>query len=272
MKRLIYLILIFIFVLSVLPSCATELKNDLTIDVLDIGKADCIVIKNSVSTIMIDTGEEENLPTIETYLKANGIQKIDCLILSHYDKDHIGGAKKIISTYNVEKVVESSFISDRDEYINYHAAAEKKSISVNKLENDTEFAIGDLAFTISVPKKASYEKKEDNNASLVVAMKYKNISFLFCGDAMNERMDEILIEDPGKFDLVKLPHHGSYLKRYDEILESLSCRNVVITDSEKNPADEKLLTLLDHNKIACYETRYGTVSITCDGQTLSIKQ
>ncbi len=272
MKR--FLSTLFVLLLSVfsLFSCSDSPDNGLKIDVIDVGKADCIVIRSSGKTVMIDTGEEENLPEIEAYLKANKISDICYLILSHYDKDHIGGAEKIISTYNVETVLESSFVSDRSEYYAYHNAAKEKGIPVTKLEKNTDLSIGDMHLAINTPKRTAYSKTEDNNASLVVSLKYKENAILFCGDAMDDRMDEILMEDPGKFDLVKLPHHGSFLKRYDEILKKFACANVIITDSNKNPADEKLLKLLSEKNIGCYETRYGTVSVVCDGENIAINQ
>lgn len=271
MKRFLLSILTMLL-LPYLISCSDTTENGLRIDVLEVGKADCIVIRSNGKTIMIDTGEEENLPEIEAYLKANRISVINYLILSHYDKDHIGGAKKIISSYKVEVLMESSFVSDRIEYQAYHDAAKEKSTAVTKLENNTDLSIGDIFFSIYTPKETSYDKKEDNNASLIVSLKYKNHSFLFCGDALDDRMDEILGEDLGQFNLVKLPHHGSFLNRYDEILTTFACTDVIITDSDKNPADEKLLDLLTKKKIGCYETRYGTVSVVSDGNNISINQ
>ncbi|MBR5746568.1 MAG: MBL fold metallo-hydrolase, partial [Clostridia bacterium] len=72
-------------------ACANS-SDHLTFDVLDIGKADCIVMRHKGQVLLIDTGEEENLPEIESHLSSRGISKIDYLILSHFDKDHVGGA------------------------------------------------------------------------------------------------------------------------------------------------------------------------------------
>ena len=272
METLLVWCITLLLILPLFTSCTISSDNLLRIDVLDIGKADCIIIRNEKNTIMIDTGEEENLPKIESFLKSKNIKKINCLILSHYDKDHIGGAEKILTTYDVETVLESSFTSEREEYTRYHNVALDKGITISKLHNDTSMAIGNININISTPKKSSYEKKEDNNASLVVSLKFGERTFLFCGDAMNDRMNEILLENLGQFDLVKLPHHGSFLKNYDDILHSFACKDVIITDSEKNPADEKLISLLNEKNIRCYESRYGTVSVTCDGKKISIEQ
>ena len=76
MKRFIAIVLTIILILSSLSSCASESSTDLKIDVIDVGKADCIIIRSRKETVMIDTGEEENLPEIEAFLKAKNINNI----------------------------------------------------------------------------------------------------------------------------------------------------------------------------------------------------
>ena len=272
MKKILFIIAALLFLSPVLIACSSVDTASLSVDVIDVGKADCIVIRSGSKTVMIDTGEEENLPEIEAYLSSNGITAIDVLILSHFDKDHIGCAAKLISDYSVGRVLESDFQSDRSEYDSYHDAIKERNISVEKLQENYFFSLGDLQFSVYVPKKTSYDKKEDNNASLIVALRYKDTSMLFCGDALEDRMDEILNEHIGNFDLIKLPHHGSLLDNYERILSDFNCTEAIITDSDKNPADERLLTLLKEQDINVYETRYGSVSIRSDGQTIRIKQ
>ena len=70
--------------------------DEVKVTVLDIGKADCIVIQTKMHTIMIDTGEKNNADEIEEYLNQEGITHIDYLELTHYDKDHIGGLPKLL--------------------------------------------------------------------------------------------------------------------------------------------------------------------------------
>lgn len=272
MKRKIVSFLLLFSVIVSLFSCAKQAEVPFSIDILSVGKADCIVIRTTSNTVMIDTGEAEKFPEIKAYLEANGIRTIDLLILSHFDKDHIGGAEQILQTCEVKKVLESSFSSDRSEYLAYHKIAEEQKVTVEKLTENASVQFGKIALTVMTPKEKEYSRKEDNNASLVVSLQYGEKSFLFCGDALEERMKEILSEELGEFDLIKLPHHGSYLKNYDEILAAFPCKYAVITDSSKNPADEKLLKLLSDEKIEAYETRYGTIRITYDEKDLLIQQ
>ena len=114
MKRKMLLWMSLLLLLPMLCSCSSASK--VTVDILDIGKADCILIDTGKHTIMIDTGEEENISDIISFLEAKNISDIDVLILSHFDKDHIGGAAKLIEKYGIETVLETGFSSNRDEY------------------------------------------------------------------------------------------------------------------------------------------------------------
>ncbi|MBQ7761742.1 MAG: MBL fold metallo-hydrolase [Clostridia bacterium] len=253
-------------------SCNKENTTSACIDILKIGKADCIVINTGTKIVMIDTGEEENFDDISFYMSKKGYDKIDCLILTHYDKDHIGGADKVISAYQVTNVIENAQSDTSIEYMNYHNNLYSKDQTPLKLNQDYTFTYDSCEFTINVPKQNRYEIKNDNNSSLVVSMKCGDKRFLFCGDAMELRVDELIQERIGQYDFVKLPHHGSYLESYEDFLKMTKPTYSVITDSKKNPADEQTLNILSEHNVLVYETRYGTVTITTNGTEITIKQ
>lgn len=270
MKRFFALILC---VISVAALCSCQADDEtVSVHVLDIGKADCIVIETGDKTVMIDTGERNDVYDIGKFLDSKGIEKIDMLILSHFDKDHIGGAAELISRYEIDTVIESRFSSDRDEYTAYHKVLAERGLSSLVLTEDYVFSSGKCNFTVYPPESSSYNKKEDNNSSLIVAMEYGEKRFLFCGDAMELRLSEFLVRSPGKFDFIKLPYHGNYIKNYDEFLKEVSPQYGAITCSDKNPCDEKTLDLLFRYGVEVYKTVDGTVSLTTDGKNINIAE
>lgn len=207
MKRFGYLMLLLLVGCLYLFSCGDAAYNTdnnepvdtteitpATVDILKMGKADCIVIDTGSKIIMIDTGEEENLPRIHAYMQRNSYKKIDMLILTHYDKDHIGGAADVITAYQVDNVIESKFTDNNEWYVEYHKVLADLGISPTKLTENYSFSFDSCDFEINVPKKKKYTTKQDNNSSLVISMRIGENSFLFCGDAMEERLTE-LIED-----------------------------------------------------------------------------
>ena len=270
MKRMVVFFIMIALLLLTFCSCSATSK--VTVDILDIGKADSILIDTGTKTVMIDTGEEDDVSDIVEYLDAKGIDKIDILILSHFDKDHIGGAAELISKYGITTVLESGFSSNCDEYEAYHAVLNEQGLSATVLTQDYSFTFDNCAFTVYVPKGSSYDTKEDNNASLIVQMEYGEKRFLFCGDAMELRLAEFLEDPPGSFDFVKLPYHGNYLENYSEFLKEVSPQYGVITCSKKNPASEDALSILEQYGVTVYETEDGNVHVTCDGKTVSVSQ
>ena len=270
MKRIIAFVFCFIFSLFLISCEKTE--DAVSIHVIDIGKADCIVIETGGKNIMIDTGERSDVFDITRYLSDRGIEKIDLLILTHFDKDHIGGASELILKYDVDTVIENSFYCDRDEYREYHDLIEERGILNKILTEDYSFKLGACSFTVYPPKKSSYNKKEDNNSSLIVSMEHGEGRVLFCGDAMEERLNEFIEETPLRFDFVKLPYHGNYLKNYDEFIKETSPSFCVITCSKKNPADDRTIELLSRYNIEVLQTVNGSVQVTSDGKNITVSQ
>ncbi len=274
MKRFGCLLLVIISLLLILPSCSEAKESDeITIDFLDIGKADCILIRTANVTAMIDTGEKENEEEILTFLKIHGVEKIDYLILSHFDKDHIGSAAGIIKSMPVMKVIESTFRSDREEYTEYHAAIDQRDIALVQIKEDLSFKIGEnIFFHVYAPKKAHYERKEDNNASLIVEMKVGEKNLLFCGDAVEERIAEFISENKMTYDLIKLPYHGRYLENYKEFLSSTKPKNCIITCSKKNMAADETLDILKENNVSYYLTENGNIQVKIKSDKMTISQ
>lgn len=271
MKRIVLAFAILSLALW-LFACNNEEITPAKVDILKVGKADCIVIDTGSYLVMIDTAEEENLDKIHDYMEKNGYSKIDTLILTHFDKDHIGGAKDIISSYNVERVIESSFSSGSQRYTGYHTLLEGLGISPIKLKSDYSFTYDSCNFEINVPKSDKYSTKESNNSSLVVSLKIGENKLLFCGDAMELRLKELIAEDIGAYDFVKLPYHGNYLENYREFLNMVKAKYGAITCSAKNPTDERVLALCEEYAIDVFETRYGLISVTADIKGIKVSQ
>lgn len=269
-------VLVVFFTLGTFCACKnntdTEVVINVNIDVLKIGKADCIVINTGTKILMIDTGEEENLPTVHSFMQNKGYEKIDILIITHFDKDHLGGALEIIPKYQVSTVIESTFTSSTALYANYRNVLNEQGITPMKLTEDYTLEIDGCKIEIDVPKSKKYSEKHDNNSSLVVSMTCNEKKLLFCGDAMELRLEELIDKPIGVYDFIKLPYHGNYLQNYREFLDATSPSYAAITCSGKNPASGETLALLQEYNVEAFQTRYGTVHIFTDGTELTVNQ
>ena len=288
MKYIIYKVLAIITMLACLTGCrtdntisgsdasntaSTEENNEIRVNFLNVGKADCIAIEIEDKLIMIDTGTTESIEVVDEYLELKGYDTIDMLFITHFDKDHVGGAAHLIENYNVGKVITTFYEAKvSDEIDNYHAALEEKGITPDLVSSDETLNVGDVSFAIYPPQQTEYEKDTSNNSSLVIRMVYGNTSFLFAGDAQKERINELLEIPDLRSDVLKIPHHGNLKKNSEDLIDYIDPDYAVITCSDEEPEDEELVELLENREITTYLTRDGMVSITSDGETLSVSQ
>ena len=88
--------------LLLLAGCGGREKGaDLQLTFLDTGKSDCIVIEAGESVVLNDTADADDAAAICAYLDERGTTRIEYVILSHFDKDHIGSAADLLYRYEV---------------------------------------------------------------------------------------------------------------------------------------------------------------------------
>lgn len=241
--------------------------------IFKIGKADAAVLSCGGYTMLIDTGEDEDAEEILEYLERKEIQRIDVLVLSHFDKDHVGGADKIINAVSIDRIYEPDYSKDSAEYEEYRQSLEGKGIQVHKLTGEEGFPLGAAQVTVYAPFQEKYE--QDNDYSLAVGIVYGKRRLLFTGDAEEERIGELLgggLGDNPQYDFIKMPHHGKACPGTEALLDQVRPDYAVITCSDKNPPDEAVLELLRERGIKVFETRNGNVYGECSGEDMRFWQ
>lgn len=265
-----------IVLITLLSGCGT--KNDKLADVgkfefsvLKAGQADATVLKTENHCIIIDCGEKDDGGKIVKYLVDNNISKIDCIIITHFDKDHVGGFPEAVESIKPENVFVPNYEGSNNEYKKYLKCIEDNQINVTPLTKDISFSLDNVFFEVSPPQKSSYAEG-DNDFSLAVSIAHGENTFLFAGDAESERLTEILKTFGRQYDFLKMPHHGRYNKTTDRFINTVKPTYTVITDSEKNPAEDKVLTALKNVACTVYSTKDGNVSVMSDGKEIKINQ
>ena len=265
MRKIKYLIIALIFILC---GCTSK-ENNLFIHFFKVGKADSILIRTNNYNVLIDTGESSTVGVILDYLKENKINKIDYLIITHFDKDHVGGAASIINELEVSNVYQSNYPKDSSAYNNYVKALFSKGITAITLRRDTSFELDDVKFKINAPKEEEYIKNPSNNSSLIVSVFNQNNSFLFMGDAENARINEYLDIDKKTYDVLKVPYHGHYQKNLRYLISSVKPKYSIITSSDNEKEDEETLNILENSEV--FLTRINPVDIKSNGSQIDVK-
>jgi len=259
---------------------APEVTGNVDMSILDVGKADCTVIQTENYTMMIDTAEKNNVDDIEEFLTANNITKIDYLELTHYDKDHIGGVKKLLDHgLEINHIYAPNCEADSGTYEDMMEALEEHGLSLDYVEETVELTLDDLLVEIYPPMKDSYltadsspDTETDNEFSLVTKFTHGDNKFLFTGDACNGRLKELSDQMNVDVDFLKVPHHGKGDDNSESFAKKVSAEYAVITCSNKNMPDEAVVSALEDTGAKVYETRNGQVDCTSDGKTISVTQ
>lgn len=246
----------------------------LTLTVFACGKADAMLLQFDEYTVMIDTGEQDDGDKLVDSLSLAGVSKIDLMILTHHDKDHIGGADTILKHFPTATVRMPSYESSSKQYQELIDALEQSGSEIIRMSEDAVFSIGSADFIVwTSPIEYSGSDNDDNEQSLVTKVIYQGKTFLFTGDAEKEWLKNLCFSARNlTCDVLKLPHHGEYDKNLATLIALTLPEYVLITDSAKNPADSKTINLLKTIGQNVFRTENGTIRMTLTNGVFSVTQ
>lgn len=236
---------------------------------MKVGKADAAVIKTENHVIVVDCGEKTDGKKIRNWMNKNGQDTVDYMILTHYDQDHIGGAAKVVNEFNVNHILAANYDEPSDEYAALTEAMAAKDLSFELVNSSYTFTLDDAVFQIYPCQQKSYHDGNDNNHSLVMKMIHHDEVFLFTGDAMQERLTEIM--SIGDCTVLKEPYHGREVANLGDFLDKVTPEYAIVTTDEENYAESTAQALADRN-IETYVTfRDGNIRCTSTGSSVSFE-
>ncbi len=275
MKRLALLLALMLL----LTACGAKKAPDaggsaaeLTVQFFDAGKADAILLTTANSAVLIDAGEKGFGKTILDYLEKTGVERLDYLIVTHFDQDHVGGAAKVINNIAVGAVLQSNRPKDSEEYEKYVKALDNAGIEPLTVRDAYAFTLDGVTYAVDPPRKNSYAEDESNNSSLIVSVTNGENRFLFTGDAQTERLAEFLDANDTVYDVLKLPHHGKDEPLMSALLESTGPAYAVITSSDDEPESATVVGELERAGVTVLLTRAGAVTLRSDGNRIEVSR
>ena len=253
----------------------TPATDSLTATFPKIGKADCGILIQGDQVMVIDCGEAENSGEILQTLKGLGVTKIDYLVVTHFDKDHIGSAAEILNALPVSQVLEPDYTPTNPQseaYTTYRQALADTGVPVSRVRDSEEFALGTASVTVTGTGGKRYDKNTDNNNSLLVSVTHAGNRFLFAGDIEKQRIRDLLENGVEQYDFLKVPHHGVYNNALPDFFQAVGMQYAVVTCSEKHPADPETLSALAALGTKTYLTADGPITITSTASGLQLRQ
>ena len=246
-NRKYLLIIVFLFMgIYIYP----YLNNSFKVVMFDVGEGDSYLIKypNNKGNILIDTGFNEYRMKNEiiSHLKSIGIRKLDYLIITHGDEDHMGEAITLVNNFKVDKVIFN---------IGEYQTLEKELIKVLdkkkiKYYNNLKQLNIDK-YKLYFLNTKIYDNENDN--SNVIYFNYKNFKFLFMGDASVKREMDILDKyNLINIDLLKVGHHGSKTSSSKKFIDEVNPKYSLISVGKNNRyghPNKEVLNNLEKTKI-----------------------
>jgi len=208
---------VIIFICIVVNFSVKGYDNDLTLTFLNVGEGDSIFIKTPDNNkILVDAGriygknKNSGTSVILPYLKVNGINSIDMMILTHPDTDHIGGSVDVLKNINVNKIITNGESAKNKTYQNLRYYIKTKHINEETLSEIKEIS-PDKNISIMAFKPPDTNLKSQNDTSIILLIKYKNFDAILMGD--NETNSYPLLKKylkpTGRIEVFKVGHHGS---------------------------------------------------------------
>ena len=244
------------------------------IHILSLGKADSILILADGEAMLIDAGYAEQGTQIVDYLKAQGVTKLKYVLLTHGDKDHVGGMAQVLKAFDVEHMYLSPKKENSSEYLAMAQAIADKKIPTSVPELLSTFTLGKGTFTVLGPGEKALADGSDNDCSIVLRYVYGERSALLMGDALSKTEKEM--RDNGyeiQSDILKAGHHGKTDATQKKFVKEVAPAYAVITcgSGDDAPADD-VIRVLQSFSVEIYRTdERGTVVFASDGKTWNVK-
>lgn len=227
-KKYFYLNIILLIIIYIYP----YLNSNFEVVMFEVGEADCHLIKYpyNKNTILIDTGKNEYKIKNEVipYLKSIGIKKIDYLIITHGDLDHIGGSITLINNFQVKNVIlnKGTFTDLEKELIkNLNKKKIPYQININKINISNH--------TIYLLNNTKYNNENDN--SIITYFTYQKYKFLYMGDASITTEDNLLENyNLNNISILKVGHHGSNTSSSKDFISQINPSISLISVGENN--------------------------------------
>lgn len=249
-------------------------NHNLRFHFIDVGQGDSsLIITPKGNTILIDAGDEAHAKKVVSYIREQGIEKLDLVIATHPDADHIGGMDKVIKNFDIDVFAMPDVSAKTNQYKQIQRELKAKKMRATRLYQGDEVQIDDdIDFEILSPVKG--KKYDDTNEySIVAKIVYKDTSFILMGDATMENEVDIINNVPDiDIDVLKLGHHGSSTSSSDYFITKTSPNIAIISCGKNNkyghPHQEVMRVLKKHGVTPYRTDEMGDIVITSDGKEI----
>ncbi|MBU4030679.1 MBL fold metallo-hydrolase [Patescibacteria group bacterium] len=263
-----------IFVWSAVFSLTAD--DILEVHFFDVGQGDSIFIETPFQKqVLIDGGPDKTVLEKLNQTMPFYDRKIDLLILTHPDADHITGLVDVLEYYQVGHILTSGFETDTAVYKKWRELIDEKNIPLTIAQAGQKIILSEgIVLEILWPEQPLVDAKSVNNASVVSRLIYRQTEFLLTGD-IEKKIENILIERNTNLesDILKVPHHGSKTSSSYNFIKAVNPKISVISVGENNRYKHPNQEVLDilKNAFISRTDKNGDITILTNGELFEVK-
>jgi beta-lactamase superfamily II metal-dependent hydrolase len=249
-------------------------SESLKVIFLDVGQgASQLLISPSGKTMLIDAGNNDKETLMLDYLKKYNLTKLDIVIGTHPDADHIGGLDKVIDHFDIGKIYMPKVQSNTKTFESVLRSISKKDLKVSTAKAGLQLQWDDKVTIQMIAPVKAYPDANDNSA--VIHVIYGKTSFMLTGDAEVESEQGMIASGADlQSDVLLVGHHGSKSSTSLDFLRMVKPQYAIIQSGKDNKYGHPHTVTLNHLKaqgIKIYRNDLnGTIEVTSDGAGLQI--
>ncbi len=249
----------------------------LKVTFIDVGEGDsCLIQTPGGKNILIDGGKGFRGKEVLPFLKRKGIRRIDTMVATHPDMDHIGGLLAVLdSNIRIGEVLDCGKAHTTATYKNFlNKIEQRKATKYSQPRAGQTLNWGEeIKVRVLSPPHLRWDS---NDCSIVIKLTYGKVSFLFTGDAAEKAEKEMVSRYSTrlKSTILKAGHHGSKSSSSDDFLRAVRPKIAIISVG-KNPyghPTKEVLDRLTRLGIKIYRTDLkGNIIITTNGEDYQVR-
>ena len=241
---------------------------------LDVGQGDSIFIQApNGKTMLIDASTKEYGDTVISYLKAQNVKRLDYVVATHPDADHIGGLTAVVNAFDVGEFINSGKNHTTVTYENLLETVLAKNIRYTEPKVGNLIAL-DAAVKVQV-LAVDANNTDNNDASIVLKLTYNGVSFLLTGDASSKIEQQMMQKYDVSATILKAGHHGSSTSSSLSFLQKVKPQAVILSygagNSYGHPHKEVVANIKTIGAKSYATANSGNIVVTTNGISYSIQ-
>jgi len=297
-----YIVLVFSFIL-IISIYTFNRPNQLSITFCDVGQGDATLLSVGSIQMLIDTGQNEKVFTCLENNMPFWDKKIEYLILTHMDSDHIGGAAQVVDAFNIDflfinpsnkktsdfRLLETAVLRKSDTQMRLISTFVGQNIRVtdglkatligpdydfSQVESiKMPFSESILSDTIANSRQIIYEENIENNLSIALKVQFKDVVIILPGDL--EKKGELAMMASGSLNnstVLKAGHHGSKSSSIPGFVGMLQPEITIVSSGENNAYNHpnpQVIDMFSRMGVRIYQTKLsGELNFVSDGNQI----